>query len=411
MTKPIVIPFGDARATDPALTGGKGSRLAELTALGLPVPTGYVITTEAFKRTITSALITTKFITALDASSELERQTFIGTRLQQVLKTMNWPIGVTDRIMTSLAQMCGTKPVAVRSSAVGEDGEATSFAGQHSTSLNVTSALLSAVQDCYASLYSPRAIYYRSHHNLSFLDSEMAVVVQQMVNARYSGVLFTRNPVTGENHSVIEETTGLGEKLVSGEVTPSRFTVTKKSRKIVNLPSYFANTPFEMNLMTIAGIGEYLEQHYGEPQDIEWVVDMNDNVHIVQARPLTVVPGSSTTIETDVKPLCVGTPAAPWVGYGPARWVGDSSQLAAVQEGDVVFTSMTSPDFVPIFSKIAGLVTLKGGMTCHAAIVSREYRLPCVVGTSDVSGTIKDGDVVTVDGRMGTVYIGNKLPT
>jgi len=341
--------------------------------------------------------------------------------------------------------------VAVRSSATAEDLPDASFAGQQETFLNVKSVndLLEKTVKCWSSLFTPRAIFYRTEKGFAHEQVLISVGVQKMVNSKAAGVIFTINPVTGDpNQIVIEGNYGLGEAVVSGAVTPDDFVVDKKTLNIVERriskktvqylrdPSagktVHVDVPIDVQeqpcisdeeILKLAELAKRIEQHYGKAQDIEWAIDSDlsfpSNIFIVQSRPETVwslklaeAPTraeiertkSTEMLKVIVKGIAAGKRG---FGIGTAKVVLNPTEAAKVmQKGDILVTDMTNPDYVP-FMKLAGaIVTDKGGVTCHAAIVSRELGIPCVVGTENATKLLVTGKEYTVDARSGVVYEG-----
>ncbi len=326
--------------------------------------------------------------------------------------------------------------VAVRSSATAEDLPDASFAGQQETYLNIKGYdnLTKAIQMCWASLYGARAIYYRAKQGFDDRSVNIAVVVQQLVNSEKAGVMFTTHPVTGEPLTIIEGSWGLGESVVSGSVSPDKYVFDQRTEKVVD--RLIANKKIEIvaegthgtklvpvsaerqdlqvlsdeEVARLAMFGKIAENHYGIPQDIEWAI-VGGTFYILQSRPITTIkskggpetgvkPGSSATI------LVQGQGASPGIATGKVVIVRDARDTSDVREGDIMVTKMTNPDMVPAMRKVAAIVTDEGGMTCHAAIVSRELGTPAVVGTKKATAILKPGQLVTVDGEKGFVYDG-----
>jgi pyruvate,water dikinase len=323
--------------------------------------------------------------------------------------------------------------VAVRSSATAEDLPDASFAGQQATFLNVTGGnnVVEAVQKCWASLFEARAIFYRIENKFDHFQVGIAVPVQRMVQSETSGVMFTIEPTSSDpSRIIIEAVLGLGEMIVSGDVTPDHYEVDKKTLKIVNKEvkkqewKLVKNdsgenvkiilTPAEQarqkitddDIVFIAEIGKRLEEHYKHPQDVEWAKE-NNTIYIVQTRPVTTM-GKTPVKRHEFKetPILVGSAASPGIASGPVKIVRDPSQIDKVMKGDILVAEMTTPDFVPAMKRAAAIVTDRGGRTAHAAIVSRELGIPCVVGTEKAMATLKDGQIITVDGSGGKVYQG-----
>jgi pyruvate,water dikinase len=303
-----------------------------------------------------------------------------------------------------------------------------SFAGQQATFLNVKGVkdYLESVKKCWASLYEPRAIFYRAKQGIK--HSSIAVVVQRMVSSDASGVMFTINPTTGENEIVIEATWGLGESLVAGEVEPDFYRVSKDGRilekkigkkekmrvrdlatdRTVVLPvaekKVNAQVLSDEEILKLADYGIAIEKHYGKPQDIEFAIERG-RIFIVQTRAVTTQ-AKIEKVKVEGEILLKGLGASPGIASGVVRIVHGLQDIAKVQKGDILVTKMTSPDLVPTMSKCAAIITDAGGRTCHAAIVSREMGIPCIVGTQTATQVLKDGQEVTVDAYSGTVYSG-----
>jgi pyruvate,water dikinase len=327
--------------------------------------------------------------------------------------------------------------VAVRSSATAEDLPEASFAGQQATFLNVQGEkeVVKAVQDCWASLFGARAIFYRHEQGFDHFKVGIAVPVQKMVQSESSGVMFTVEPTTSDKEKItIEAVLGLGEMIVSGDVTPDHYTVSKANMKILEkeikkqewklikkegITGKEDNikidlTPEEQaqqkitddDITFLAKIGKRLEEHYQFPQDVEWAKEKN-KIFIVQTRPVTTIKADTGEVhDIDAPVLVSGAAASPGVAWGTVKIVPDPSQIDKVLEGDVLVAEMTTPDFVPAMKRAAAIVTDRGGRTAHAAIVSRELGIPCVVGCENATATLKDGQVITVDGSNGKVYPG-----
>jgi pyruvate,water dikinase len=337
--------------------------------------------------------------------------------------------------------------VAVRSSATAEDLPDASFAGQQETFLNVKGAddLIDKVRKCWSSLFTPRAIFYRTEKGFPHEKVFISVGVQKMVNSRAAGVMFTINPVTGNRDEiVIEGNFGLGETVVSGAVNPDDFVVDKnsmliKERRISRKTIKYVRDPktgktvhldipeseqktvciSDQEINKLAELAKRIEKHYGKPMDIEWAIDQDltfpENMMLVQARPETVF-GTKTTEATkmeenkaqDLKVIVRGISAGRrGYGIGKAKVVLNTEDAHRdMCKGDVLVTGMTDPDFVPFMKMASAIVTDKGGITSHAAIVSRELNIPCVVGTENATQIMKTGQEYTVDSRNGVIYEG-----
>jgi pyruvate,water dikinase len=354
------------------------------------------------------------------------------------------PEEISEEIARAYREMGGGL-VAVRSSATAEDLPEASFAGQQRTFLNVKGEeeVIAAVHGCWASLFEPRAIFYRAHQGFDHLAVGIAVPVQRMVQSKISGVMFTLDPVTSDKGKiVIEAIYGLGEAIVSGEVNPDLYMLEKKGLKIVDKKIVQQEWKLVRNsrggkdlekanirvaipdakqalqkltdkdIIALAKIGKKLEDQYSFPQDIEWAKD-GGSIFIVQTRPVTTIKEKATQLEIldkTKKPLLTGSPASPGVAYGPTKIIRQPSEIGKILVGDVLVSEMTTPDFVPAMKRAAAIVTDRGGRTCHAAIVSRELGVPCVVGTENATQVLQAENVITVDGSEGKVFDG-KLAT
>ncbi|TRM74028.1 phosphoenolpyruvate synthase, partial [Sulfolobus sp. A20-N-F8] len=331
--------------------------------------------------------------------------------------------------------------------------EEASFAGQQDTYLNVSKEeLLDKVKLVWASLYNARAIEYRKSKGIDQASVLIAVVVQKMVNSRSAGVMFTIHPITGDdNHIVIESNWGLGETVVGGKVTPDEFVIRKSDLKIIERKvsnkkikivydiKSKRNIEVELNdneansmsisdeeAIELAKLGLRIEEHYGKPMDIEWAIDADlkfpDNVFIVQARPETFWSSKNKASKKEVKEeeikgpakvLIRGLPASPGIAYGKAKVILDikDPKVKEFQKGEILVTKMTDPDWVPLMKIAGAIITDEGGMTSHAAIVSRELGIPAIVGSRDGTKLIKDEQMITVDAIRGIVYEGKVLPS
>jgi pyruvate, water dikinase len=299
-------------------------------------------------------------------------------------------------------------------------------------------AVVDAVRRCWASLFGGRTVFYRASRGFSQADMDIAVVVQRQVASTRAGVMFTIDPASGRaDLVVIEGSFGLGESVVSGSVSPDRYVVEKKTMAIVTrevrakelviepadgggtarrqLSAEESMRPVldDAEVRQLAEIAVRIERHYGTPQDTEWAFDADGHVWMLQSRPVTSAGGTLQEGESELgaggpppEPLVRGLGAAPGRASGPVRVISSLADAGRLADGDVLVTHMTAPDWVPLMRRAAGIVTDSGGMTCHAAIVSRELAVPCVVGTSDATRKLRDGELVTVDATHGVVYHG-----
>ena len=424
-------------ASDIDTVGGKGASLGELTRAGLPVPSGFVVTANTYRTFIEETEIADELFDAVDVDTE--DSTALAEAEQRARKLIletEWPDDQKQDVLAAFDDLNGDPVVAVRSSATAEDLPDASFAGQQETFLNITREdLLDRVKRCWASLFTQRAIYYRQEQGFAHDQVNIAVVVQRMVDAEKSGVMFTSHPSTGAPQLIVEAAWGLGEAVVSGSVTPDNYVfdrtddqlddVTVATKKIMCVRDEETGETVERavsddrqdqrvlsddEIRALRDLGERVEDHYGGPQDVEWAI-VDGDIHMLQSRPVTTIDEGNAERATgndagdDV--LVSGLGSAPGTASGTVRTVGKLDQLDKVGEGDIIVTEMTTPDMVPAMKRAAGIVTDEGGMTSHAAIVSRELGVPAVVGTENASDRLSDGEQVTIDGEKGTVERGD----
>jgi len=430
----------DIRADDIESVGGKGASLGELTDAGLPVPPGFVVTAGTYRRFIEKAGIDDELVDAVDGDPEDSGALADAeAAAKDLILNTELPEEIRDGILSSYDELDdGTAFVAVRSSATAEDLPDASFAGQQETFLNITREdLIDRVKRCWASLFTQRAIYYREEQGFEHRKVDIAVVVQKMVDAEKSGVMFTSHPSTGAHEAIIEAAWGLGEAVVSGAVSPDNYHVDRDSgevedvavadKKVMHVRDEDTGETVEREvpderrerrvlsdeeIKALVTIGERVEDHYGEPQDVEWAMTDGD-IYMLQSRPITTInedEDMTETTEESGEELVKGLGASPGIASGPARVVTKLDQLDKVGEGDIIVTEMTTPDMVPAMKRAAGIVTDEGGMTSHAAIVSRELGCPAVVGASDATDVLHDDQIITLDGDRGTVTEGRTEP-
>jgi pyruvate,water dikinase len=441
---PFVRAFADLTRRDVASAGGKGANLGELTAAGLPVPAGFVVTVDAYERfAVASGLHAA--MAALLRDLDIEDSGGLAAtakKARELVVRSEIPPDVRAVIATAyraLGAGNASTAVAVRSSATAEDTAQFSFAGMHESFVEVRgeAAVIEMVRACWASAYHARAIYYRVKQGF---PSEMglAVVVQRMVDSQKSGVMFTADPATHDvSRIVIEAAWGLGEVVVGGEVTPDRYVLDKNSLRVLSRtvakkefmlepvpstggvkridlqgdPRSSATVLTDAELQTLGSLARQSEAHYRAPQDLEFAIDADGHVFLTQTRPITTLgrEGEPAAPQDETSPGAVlvrGLGASPGVGSGKARVLDTVGEAATLEKGEVLVTRMTSPDWVPIMRRSSAIVTDAGGMTSHAAIVARELGLPCIVGTHDATRLLATGTVVTVDGGAGTVVAG-----
>ena len=459
MRQDLVLWFEVLRKTDIPSVGGKNANLGEMTSAGIPVPPGFAITAFSYKKFIEETGIAAKIYEVIKETvtnpNDPKQYEIASKKIRELIEATPMPKDIENAVRTAYEQLCkklGVNDVfvAVRSSATAEDLADASFAGQQETFLNVrgVSEVLQYTVKCWSSLFTPRAIFYRTEKGFAHERVFISVGVQKMVNSRAAGVMFTINPVTGDSSQmVIEGTHGLGEAVVSGSVTPDDFVVDKKTLRITEKrlakktvqyirdpntgKTVHAEVPVEKQeqpcisddeILKLVEMAKRIERHYGKAQDIEWAIDRDipfpNDLFIVQSRPETVwsqVQAETPKMEAEkmkptemlsviVKGIAAGKRS---YGVGKAKVVSNIEEASEImQKGDILVTEMTNPDYVP-FMKLAGaIVTDKGGVTCHAAIVSRELGIPCVVGTENATKLMITGKEYTVDSRSGIVYEG-----
>jgi phosphohistidine swiveling domain-containing protein len=416
-----------------------------MTQAGLPVPPGFVIGAPAYVAFRQQTGLEQRLSDILDSVDvdDMAALQKAADEAKRAVAESEMPGWLADAITEAHGNLVGSDadaPVAVRTSATAEDTASASFAGMGDTFVNMRgrAAVLRAVNRSWQSLFHSRAIYYRGKRGFSKSGMEMAVIVQRQVMSTRSGVMFTIDSATGDrDHVVIEGSFGLGEAVVSGEVSRDRYVVSKSSKAILirsvrpkelviepapgggttqrKLSAEESLRPVlsDDEVMRLLELATVIEYEYGAPQDTEWAFDPDGNAWMVQSRPITTIAAAKTAADTtatieapEAAVLLHGLGAAPGSASGAAKLLGSLSDAAKLSAGDVLVTHMTSPDWVPLMRKAAAIVTDSGGMTCHAAIVSRELGIPAVVGTSEATKKLRDGEVVTVDATHGVVVEG-----
>ncbi len=453
--------FDELGKEDIPLVGGKNANLGEMVGAGIPVPSGFAITAEAYREFIVETGIAEKIYKIIEETvtdtDDPKQYEAASKKVRQIIEATSVPGEIEKAIRSSYSEL-GKRTeaneifVAVRSSATAEDLPGASFAGQQETYLNVKGAdeLVQKTVKCWSSLFTPRAIFYRTEKGFKHEDVLISVGVQKMVNAKVAGVTFTINPVTGEpNQIVIEANWGLGESVVSGAVTPDDYVVDKNTLQIIErriakkTVEYIQDSETgktihaqvdaerqdvpclaDEEVVKLAEMAKQIEAHYGTPQDIEWAIDRDssspENIFIVQSRPETVWSSKEKLPAEASKPSALaGTPiemkvvtkgiaaGRRGIGAGVAKVIftpEDASKL--MKKGNILVTTMTNPDYVPYMKMAGAIVTDKGGVTCHAAIVSRELGIPCVVGAENATEVMNTGKEYTVDAKSGVVYEG-----
>ncbi len=446
--------FSELNRNSGKVAGGKGANLAEIYNIGTPVPPGFVITAQAYDFFIKKAGLNEKIKALLEKINYEDTAGLdeITKQIRGLIESSKLPKEMEEEIVEAY-DVLGTEGkeieteqanyllknsfknifVAVRSSATTEDLVEASFAGQQETFVNVKGKeeLLNSVKKCFASLFTPRATYYRNKKGFKHEKASLAVVIQKMVDSDKSGVIFSKDPSQNREDVIIEAVFGLGEGIVSGRITPDRYLI---SRKLEIIEKEIANKKIAMTrnaaggpetvklkeeiskrqvlkdseIKKLADISLKLEEHYKKPQDIEFAIE-NNEIYIVQTRPITTLEkrfSSKDVKEIKGEVVLTGLAASPGIGVGTVKIVHKLEDLSKLNPGDVLVTEMTNPDMVVTMQKSAAIVTNQGGLTAHAAIVSREMGIPAVVGTETATTKLEDGEVITVDGFTGKIYRG-----
>ena len=429
--------FDKIRLHDTDLVGGKGANLGELTAAGLPVPPGFVVTSEAYHYAIDQAQVAPQLAAVLsgvntNTTADLTRA---ADEAQRLVRGVALPGDLAAAILDAYHRLGEGVRVAIRSSGIGEDAGDSSFAGMNVTFTNVLGDddVLASVVGCWASLYGARVMSYRVTRALLDVPS-MGVVIMEMIPSERSGVMFTADPSDGDTSKiVIDAAFGQGEVVVSGEVEPDTYVLSKtgpallhvrvgtKDFKLVRGPDgkdlHVDLDPDEASrrvlsddeVIELARLGLRTEAHYGSPQDTEWAI-ADGQQYLVQSRPITTLGLASQAAQNEsapARPLVQGLAASAGRASGAVRILQSADQGDELIAGEVLVAKMTSPDWVPTMRRASALITDGGGITCHAAIVSRELGVPCVVGARNATMVLRTGEVVTVDGAEGTVYEGD----
>ena len=448
--------FSELSNKDVAIAGGKGASLAEMYNNKFPIPPGFIITARAYNYLIDKSGLDKKIKEILKGLDIEDTETLNrdSKKIRELIVNSEMPSDLEEEIIEAYDILNADQKdinkteggvleilktgrehifVAVRSSATTEDLSEASFAGQQETFLNVKGEreLIIKVKECFASLFTARATYYRQKKGFTHDKAYLAVVVQKMVDSEKSGVIFSQNPVTKDESILIEAVWGLGEGIVSGRIKPDQYIVDSSMENFKILDTRIGDKKVAIvkdssgkniivklkderskqqvlssyEIKILAQYAKQLEKHYSKPQDIEFAIERNE-IYIVQSRPITTRVSDEEEGEIKGKILASGLGASPGIASGIVKIVRDLSELSSVKKGDVLVTEMTNPDMVVAMQKCAGIVTDEGGLTSHASIVSREMGIPAVVGTGNATKKLKDGEVITVDGTHGKVYEG-----
>jgi len=467
----FILWFNEVRNEDVGFVGGKNASLGEMYALltpkGIKIPNGFAITAHAYHYLLENANIKSKMKQILEGlnTHNLKDLGKRGAKVRKLILSSQFPADLQSAIVEAYRKLCkqynANTDVAVRSSATAEDLPDASFAGQQETYLNIRGEkqLLEACKKCFASLFTNRAISYRVDKKFDHFSIGLSIGVQKMVRSDLacSGIMFTLDTDSGFKDVVyINASYGLGENIVQGAVNPDQYYVFKPTLKqnfspiiskklgekairmiytsnkkmpTKNIPvpekerKQFALTDKE--ILTLAKWGMIVEDHYSQkaghwkPMDLEWAKDGASNqLFIVQARPETIHSQKDRNkmqkyiLKQTGKIIVQGNAVGEKIGQGKATIIKDVHDIAKFKKNDVLITDMTDPDWEPIMKIASAIVTNRGGRACHAAIISRELGIPCIVGTNDATAKIKQNQEVTIDcssGEVGVVYAG-KLP-
>jgi pyruvate,water dikinase len=432
--------FCELGRDDVAIAGAKGANLGELARTGLPVPPGFVITTRAYQQTMRAAGLRSDLQEAAAATgSDIPlAHTQTATTVSKRIRDVTIPAEIAEPILAAYRELA-EPAVAVRSSTAFTDTAGTSFAGMNETYTNVLgeAELLTCLKDCWASAYGARVITYRAGRHLTD-EPAIAVVVQAMVQAERSGVIFSADPTTSDRGRVlIEGAFGLGEVVVDGQLVPDTYVLDHhgprlleirigyKDHKIINGPAggdlHVALPPREATsrvlsddeAVALARLARQVQDHFGRPQELGWAIQ--DGIsYLLSSRPITTFehpatagPGPHDGDQVHGQ-LVTGRGTALWIASGTVRVLSSPESADRFQDGEILVTAKVSPEWMSVLRRAAALVSDGGGVTCHAAILSRELGIPGVVGTRTATQVLHDGQQVTVDGRRGVVEEGTR---
>lgn len=408
--------------------GGKGANLLEMAFEGFPVPEGYVVTTAAFQEFLEKRDLTDELASLADddLTAQQSRERF-ETGAKRLITETTMPRPIRQDIVDAYSELGDEPNVAVRSSGTAEDLADASFAGQLETYLNVqgAEAVVDHVKRCWASLFTERAILYRSERDFNIVDTDIAIIVQRMIDAGVSGVFFTADPSTGEDRMIIEAAWGLGEAIVGGAVTPDRYIVENREliETIVNEKKIqYRKDPdtgktieepvpadkrteqvlSESNISRLVDIGEDIAAHFQRPQDVEWAM-VDDDIYLLQTRPITTIaegePPASKRDSVDGRVLAEGLGASSGTATGQLCFTPLEAAKLDKQGTDVILIrERTSPADMHGIKAAEGVLTTEGGTTSHAAIVAREMEKPAVVGCNDAK-IAEDESAITFQGE------------
>jgi pyruvate,water dikinase len=447
--------FSEIGKNSGKVAGGKGANLGEMYNIRIPVPPGFVITAQAYDYFIENSGLKEQIKNLLGKINYEDTQLLddVTEKIRNLIIESKFPKDMEEEIIEAYESLGaedlssaegealdiltrGQEPifVAVRSSATTEDLAEASFAGQQDSFLNVkgNQELLVNIRKCFASLFTPRATYYRNKQGFKDAKTSLAVVIQKMVDSTKSGVIFSKDPSYKNDNIIMEAVWGLGEGIVSGKITPDKYVVNRENMGIIDLKiadkkialtrdSSGGKSVVKLReekskqqvltnseIVKLSNLALELEEHYKKPQDIEFAIE-GDEIYIVQTRAITTInkridAKDSEKLSGEI--ILEGLAASPGIASGVVKIIQDLKDLPKIKQGDILVTKMTNPDMVVSMQKSAAIVTDDGGLTAHAAIVSREMGIPAVVGTEEATQKLKEGEIITVDGFTGKIYRG-----
>jgi pyruvate, water dikinase len=430
-----VVPLEALTRHDVLRAGGKGASLGETIRAGFPVPGGFVVTASAYLASADAAGVRDQLAKGSAEAAGSTDTEAAAEDLQGLVAALSVDGSLRELIADAYARLGTDVAVAVRSSATAEDTADTSFAGMNETFTNISGLddLCEAVRGSWRSLFGDRVVAYRADRRLAD-EPQIAVVVQRMVASERSGVMFSVDPATeNPDRIVVEAALGLGEVVVSGAVEPDTYVVSRSTRRVlesrIGHQSHLlrrgpdgrdervelgpqeggSRVLTDTELTQLADLAIRVEEHYGVPQDLEWAI-ADGELFLLQSRPITTLHHrgpEGAAVPVKHTPVLAGLGSSPGVAVGRVRILHSPKEGSKLQNGEVLVAVMTSPDWLPTMRRSAALVTDAGGMTCHAAIVSRELGIPGVVGTREATRRLRDGEIVTVDGATGRIYAGD----